>query len=197
MYALSQSHVTSSNPKMPTQPMYMPKLRANDQVILQQLHRHRYHGDPAKRCNVNKPNNEPHHVQKPGAHYITMHSRSGWFLSLCLPFSKAAPGSLLLLLFLSFFSFLLLLREIPKSFFSLTGEGPGWPFSALFTLSTTMTGSSVLGGSVVTNLSLLPRPVSLDNVRDNRVSPLGLPERLLLPPNIREPRRDAVRKLVF
>ena len=59
----------------------------------------------------------PEHVAR--ERYITVHSRSGRFFSLCLPFSTPFKGSLLLLLNRSFFSFLLLLRETPLSFLSL------------------------------------------------------------------------------
>jgi hypothetical protein len=127
--------------------------------------------------------------------HMTTHSRSGRLL--CLPFSRTSPGSLLLLLNLSFFSFLLLLRVRPVSFFSFTGLRIADSFSVLGTFWTIMIGSSAGAVSVMVSLSLLPRPVSLDRVSDSLFSPLGLLGRLLFDPKIREPRRDADRKPPF
>jgi hypothetical protein len=98
------------------------------QKLLRWLRRHPMakwcRGDMQCKHANNKTGNDSSHIHKSCPPHITMHSRSGLFLSLFLPFSRIVPASLLLLLRRSFFSFLLLLPERPDSFFSLTGEWP-------------------------------------------------------------------------
>lgn len=131
--------------------------------------------------------------------HITEHSLSGRPLSFCF-FSDISPrGSLLLLLWWSFFPFLLFLRVSVVSFCSLAGLlGSGGVGSWLSTELTIMIGSSVAPASVMASLSLLPRPVNLDRVSDNRPSPLWLVGRLFVPPShVRDPRREADKKPVL